>query len=178
MKRIFITMLLACIAVVAFAQNSILRPRMEIAEFESEENNVSLEVFYMNDETPRVYYLSLGNLGIGGDIVQIQFDPIFELFIPLGNTLDEAIEKMKDIQDMYKQPRLATTDIVGCFAVGYPNDERLTVKVTSRRLLTSKILEFSIPEEGLVRATHITRSEFNSILNTLKLYRKLHPNEQ
>lgn len=30
------------------------------------------------------YYLSVGHLGIGGDILQINFDRIFELFLPLG----------------------------------------------------------------------------------------------
>ena len=178
MKRLFVTILLAAAATVALAQNSILRPRVEIAEVETEETNTELEVFYMNDESPRVYYLSLGHLGIGTDIIQVQFDPVYELFIPLGSTLDEAIEKMKEIQAWYKQPRQWNTEITGSFAVAYPKDEPVTVTVTSRRLLGSKILEFSLPYDELVRATHITKSNFTSILNALKFYRKLHPKEQ
>ena len=99
MKRFLATLLLASAAAVAFAQNSLIRPRMEIAE--SEENGISLEVFYMDDESPRVYYLSLGHLGVGSDIVQIQFDPLYELFIPLGNTLEESIGKMEEIKEYY-----------------------------------------------------------------------------
>jgi hypothetical protein len=178
MKRLFITLLLACAAVVAFAQNPILRQRMEIAEIETGEDNIHLQVFYMDDESPRVYYLSLGDLGIGGDIVQVHFDPVYELFIPLGNTLDEAIDKMKDIQDYYKQPRLWSTEITGNFAVAYPSQDPITVTVTSRRLLTTRLLEFSIPADDLVRATHISRSDFTSMLNAVKLYRKIHPNEK
>ena len=54
------------------------------------------------------------------------------------------------------------------------------MKVTSRKLLSAKILEFSLPSgsEGMVRATHIQKSEFGSLLTSLKVYRKLHPKEQ
>ena len=180
MKRTLITLALVCLSCFAFAQNSsILRQRLEIAEISSEEHNTTLEVFYMDDENPRVYYLSLGGLGIGGDIVQIDFDPIYELFIPLGGNLDEAIAKLEELKDLYKMPRLDKTEITGCFAAAYPNDSRVQVTVTSRMFILSKLLEFSLPTEteGLVRATHIYKSDFNSILNSVKLYKKLHPKE-
>ena len=98
MKKTILLIVLAFIGIGAFAQkSSLLRQRMEIVELESETSNVNLQVFYMNDENPRVYYLSLGNLGVGIDLVQIDFDPVFELFIPLGGTLEEAIAKMEEI---------------------------------------------------------------------------------
>lgn len=178
MKRLFVTILLAAAATVAFAQNPILRQRMEIAQVETEETATELEVFYMDDESPRVYYLSLGHLGIGTDIIQVQFDPVYELFIPLGNTLDESIDKMKDIQAWFKQPRQWSTEIGGSFAALYPGSDPVNVTVTSRRLLGTKILEFSLPSDELVRATHITKSDLTSMLNTLKIYRKLHPKEK
>ncbi|MBR4778886.1 MAG: hypothetical protein IK011_03250 [Bacteroidaceae bacterium] len=181
MKRIFATLALVCVTVFAFGQNSsILRPRVEIAEASSEEHGTDMEVFYMNDESPRTYYLSLGNLGIGGDIVQLDFDPVFELFIPLGGNVEEAIAKMEEIKALYKMPRFSQTEITGSFAALYPTGEPVTVTVTSRRFLLSKVLEFSLPVQGsdsLVRATHIYRSDFNSLLTTLKIYRKLHPKE-
>ena len=106
MKKLIITIALAFLSVFAFAQTSkVLRPRIEIAQVETEDiKTVAMEVFYMNDESPRMYYLSLGNLSIGGHIVSIEMDPLFELFIPLGNTLDEAIAKMEEIKAMYKMP--------------------------------------------------------------------------
>lgn len=183
MKRIIATLGLACLTAFAFAQNaSILRPRIEIAETETEiaeAIETSLEVFYMDDESPRMYYLSLGNLGVGTDIVQLNFDPVFELFVPLGGTLEEAIAKMEEIKDFYNQPRLSTTELTGCFALAYPNDEAVTITVTRRQLAFTKLLEFSLPtgSEGIVRATHISRSDFNSLLSSLKFYKKLHPNE-
>ena len=173
----------ACIATIAFAQNtSILRPRMEIAEVETEVADMvdtQLEVFYMNDESPRMYYLSLGNLGVGTDIVQIDFDPVFELFIPLGGTLEEAVAKMEEIKGFYALPKLSTAELSGSFALAYPNDNVVTVTVTRRQLILTKLLEFSIPtgSEGIVRATHISKSDFSSLLSSVKLYRKLHPNE-
>ena len=132
MKRVFATLVLAFVAVLALAQNSsvssILRPRIEIAE--CSENDMEMEVFYMNDESPRMYYLSLGNLGVGTGIIQIDYEPV-------------------------------------------------TFTVTSRRLLASKILEFSIPTktEGIVRATHVYKGNFNSLMGALKLYKGLHPKE-
>ena len=179
MKKFITTIALACVTVLAFAQSSsILRPRIEIAEYE-ENDNTLMEVFYMNDESPRVYYLSVGNLGVGTNIIQIGFDPAFELFIPLGGNLEEAIAAMEELKAFYKQPKLSTMEIQGLFSVAYPTGEPVTITVTSRRFLFSKILEFSIPteSEGIVRATHISRSKFKSLLGTVKIYKALHPHE-
>jgi len=179
MKNLFASFALACLSVFSFAQNpSIIRPRIEIAESGSEED-VGLMVFYMDDESPRTYYLSLGPLGIGTEIVQVGFDPIFELFIPLGNTLDEAIAKMEEIKGFYQLPKKETAEIEVCFAALYPNDTRVTATVTPRRLLISRMLEFSIPTdtEGVVRATHIDKSDFSILLGGLKLHKRLHPSE-
>ena len=185
MKRFFTAALFAFLTVFAYAQNSsVLRQRMELANVETEVGGVfrtELEVFYMDDENPRVYYLSVGNLGIGSDIVQLKFDPVFELFIPLGNSLEEAVEKMGEIRDLYKQPRLSATDLTGIFAAGYPNGNINTVTVTRRQRLSTQLLEFSIPVEGddnLVRATYIGRNDFGSLLTSLKIYKKLHPKEK
>lgn len=185
MKRLITTIALVSIAILAFAQKpSVIRPRIEVAEVEADVDGAfssSLEVFYMNDENPRTYYLSLGNLGIGGDIIQVDFDPLYELFIPLGGTLEEAISKMEEIRDLYKQPKLTESEIEGCFSIAYPSKDLVSVKVTRRQLLTSKILEFSLPVKGsesLVRATHISKGDFGGLLTTLKVFRKLHPKEK
>ena len=184
MKKVLLSLALVCVTVLSFGQNnSILRPRIELVEVETEIDEAfttELEVFYMNDENPRMYYLSLGHLGVGTDIIQVQFDPVFELFIPLGGTLDEAIAKMQEIKDFYKAPRKSTMELNSCFAVAYPNNEIIPVKVTRRQFVT-KVLEFSLPTEGtqpLVRATHIGKNDFGSLLSSLKLYKKLHPKEK
>ena len=179
MKKLIITLALACVAVLAFGQQKkVLRPRLEVAQVESD--GLEIEVFYMDDESPRTYYLSLGNLGIGGHLVSIDMDPLFELFIPLGNTLEESIAKMEEIKEFYKQPRLSTMEIIGNFSTVYPTDELINVTVTRRQRLFSKVLEFSIPTAGsetVVRNTHISKVDFNSLLGSLKIYKKLHPKE-
>ena len=175
MKKLLAAFVLACMTIAAVAQNSILRPRVEIAELE--DDSCSLEVFYMNDELPRVYYLSVGNLGIGNHVIQIVFDPIVELFIPIGNTLDEAIATMEQLKAFYKEPKKSTMEITGIFSAAYPNDNIVPVTVTSRRFIFTKQLEFSIPTEGMVRATRIPRSDFSSLLLSVKMYRGIHPNE-
>lgn len=184
MKKFVITALLALAATAAFAQNSALRPRVEIAQVESEVGGIvetALEVFYMNDESPRMYYLSLGHLGFGNDIVQIDIDPLTELFIPLGSTVGEAVGKLEEIKALYNMENLETTELEGYFSILYPDTSNpVTVTVTRRQLLASKLLEFSVPAKGsevLLRARHISRSDFSQIVGGVKFYKKLHPKQ-
>jgi len=158
---------------------------MEIVQSEEEAIDglvrTNLEVFYMADEEPRTYYLSLGRLGLGGDIVQIEVNPLFELFIPLGNTLEEAIAKMEEIKDFFKQPKLSTMELTGSYALAYPTDELVTITLTRRQLIVSKVVEFSIPAPGsdtVVQATYVSKGEFGGLTTSLKIYKKLHPKEK
>lgn len=182
MKRLLLTIALVFVAVTAFSQNKLLRPRIEIAELENDVtvDAIEMEVFYMDDESPRMYYLSLGHIGIGTDIVQVDFDPVFELFVPLEGTIQEAIAKMEEIKTWFKEERLTEHELSGFFSLAYPGGDPVSIKVTSRRLLASKILEFSLPTgtDGIVRATHIGKAEFGSLLSSVKIYKRLHPKQQ
>ena len=176
MKKLFITLCLACVALFSFAQNTALRQRLEIVEVEINDGETMLEVFQMADNGR--YYLSVGHLGIGDDIIQFQVDPVFELFIPLGETLEESMGTLRQLQEHLKQPVGQTIEIQGCLSMAYPNDQWETVKVTTRQFLFSKLLEFSLERDGYIRATHIARSEFNSLVTSANFYQKLHPNEK
>lgn len=185
MKKFVIALALVCVTIGAFAQKKVVRPRMEIVQSEEEAINglvsTSLEVFYMGDEDPRTYYLSVGHLGIGGDIVQIEVNPLFELFIPLGNTLEEAIAKMEEIKAFFKQPKLSTMELTGSYALAYPTDELVTITLTRRQAIASKLVEFSIPAPGsdtVVQATYVSKGEFGGLTSSLKFYKKLHPKEK
>jgi hypothetical protein len=70
-------------------------------------------------------------------------------------------------------------ELTGCFAALYPNENIVTVTATRRQVLSSKLVEFSLPtgDERFVRATYISKSDFGSLLGTLKIYKKLHPKE-
>ena len=153
--------------------------RMELATVETEVGGyetAQMEVFQMRDSG--TYWLSVGHLGIGTDLVQLEFDPVFELFIPLGNTLEEALAKMKEFQAFYKEPRLSTMEVQGCLAAMYPGENFEPVTITSRRLLGAKILSFSVQRDDFVRATYISKSDFNSLVFSLKAYKALHPKEK
>ena len=180
-NRILLVLLFAAMSVMASAQ--VLEKaanRLELCTVETEygENSLSgeIEVFQMKDTGK--YWLSVGHLGIGGDIVQLNFDPVYELFIPLGDTIDEAIETMKDIKAFYSKPRLTKMEVQGCLAAMYPSENMETVTLTSRRLLGSKIMEFSVKRDDLVRANYITKANFGSLLSSLKFYKKLHPKQK
>lgn len=179
-KRIIIALLLALTPIMSSAQ--VLEKaakRMELVSVESEIGEAfttELSVFQMDDD--HSYWLSVGHPGIGSEIVQLKFDPVYEMFIPLGDTLDEAIETMKDLLDIYSRPRLYSTEVQGCLAAMYPDGEKLEpVTITSRRVLLTKILSFAVQRDDFVRSTFIDRSDFNSLVTSLKLYKKIHPKE-
>lgn len=180
MKKIFTILVLAAVCTTASAQ--VLQKasqRLELATLETEIGGfetAELEVFKMNDTG--TYWLSVGHLGIGTDLLQLQFDPVYELFIPLGDSLEEAVEKMNELKAFYKKPRLSEMQIDGCLAALYPGENFEPVTVTSRRLLGSKILSFSVKRDDLVRATYITKSDFGALVFSLKGYKALHPNEK
>lgn len=180
MKKFLTILALAAVCTTASAQ--VLEKasqRLELTTLETELGGfetASLEVFKMNDTG--TYWLSVGHLGIGTDLLQLQFDPVYELFIPLGDSLEEAVEKMNELKAFYKKPRLSEMQIDGCLAALYPGENFEPVTVTSRRLLATKILSFSVKRDDLVRATYITKADFGSLVLGLKSYKALHPKEK
>ena len=41
----------------------------------------------------------------------------------------------------------------------------------------SKILEFSVQREGYMRAAHMQKGEFDTLVRGVKFYQRLHPKE-
>ena len=162
----------------AFAQESVIPQRLELTSIDVNDGERTLEVFNMPQDDQNHYFLSVGHLGIGDDVIQIQFDPIFELFIPLGDTLDEAMETLNLLKNTSKDSPGTTIELEGCLAAGFPNDKLEPVKITARRFLFSRLLEFAIEREDYIRSTHIARSDISSIVTSMNLYRKIHPNEE
>lgn len=178
MKKIITMLALLAWSVAAFAQDPLSRPLMEIAEVEINDGDVSLAVYDVPDADQHAYYLCVGRLGIGDDIVQIQIDPLFQLFIPLGGTLEEAQAKMEEFRGVANMPSGEGMETLGTLALTTPVTGKLEpVYLNSRRFIFQRIIEFSVKRDGYVRATHISRGNFSSLLSGLKLYRKIHPNE-
>ncbi|MBP5218222.1 MAG: hypothetical protein J6Z47_04665 [Bacteroidales bacterium] len=177
MKKLLFLIPLLVWSVAATAQEKKIPQRLQLAEVEINDGAVSLEVFNMPKDSVNNYYLSVGTLGIGDDVIQINFDPLFELFIPLGETLTDAMIALQQMQGLYKTSPGTFMEVQGCLAPAFPNDKLEPVKVTYRRFLVSKLLEFSVQREGYIRATHIPKTDFGALVTSMKLYRKIHPNE-
>ena len=169
-KSILLT-LVALLPFAAGAQKSNIPQRNEIVQANG------YEVFNSPKDGQNRYYLSVGHLGIGDAVVQVNFDPAFELFIPLGNSLSEAIATLEGLKAQCKQPRRTQTHTLGCLAFGFPKEELETVDVITRRTLLQRQLEFSISREGYRRAAYVTKSEIGSLLSGVKLYHRIHPKE-
>lgn len=156
-----------------------LSKRKEIAVIEEDDNGFTrLELFSMDRDDGEAYYLSVGCLGYGDRFIQVYIDPFHELFIPLGTTLDEAEATLQQLKDFFKQPKGATMEIMGCFNSFIPDDNRESVTLTHTRLLLNDQIRFSIEREDELRATFVSRSDINSMLSSLKFYRKIHPKKR
>ncbi len=149
--------------------------RLELVKVENEVE--TFEVFKLPQGDAFNYYLSVGHLGFGDEVLQVMIDPLFELFIPLGGTVAEALESMQNIQQIFKEAPGTSMESEGCLAFGVPNDKREPVKITLIKPLLSKTLEFSIRREEYMRAAHIQKSEFDSLVRGVKFYQKIHPKE-
>ncbi|MBR5042756.1 MAG: hypothetical protein IKX67_05915 [Bacteroidales bacterium] len=185
MKKYFIILSLLVWSFAAFAQQAKIPQRLELVTVDlqvgdddsllsAEEN---LEVFNMPIDGENHYYLSVGHLGIGDDIIQFNIDPIFELFIPIGDTVAEALEYLQGLQALFNGPKNGSIETEGCLAAAFPNDNMEKVTVTYQKVLVTNLLAFSVERTGCTRATHIPKSQFNSLIRSLKIYRKLHPKE-
>ena len=178
-RRFLAILLVAAFPAVASAQFSQIPQRNAIFQAEIETNGIpeSFEVFDKPVDGVHDYYLSVGHLGIGDAVIQVNFDPLYELFIPLGNTLDEALETLKDLQDLYRTEPGTVTTVPGCLAFGFPDGNIEDVKVTYRKQIFSNLLEFTLEREGYQRSTFVNKSNFNSIVSGVKFYKKLHPKD-
>lgn len=171
-------LVLAILPVLASGQS--IPQRLELVQIEKEIDSFSvetLEVFNMPEEGANHYYLTVGRLGFGDEVVQVLFDPISELFIPLGDTVAEALESLQQIQALFKQQPGASLETTGCLAIGFPNGNREPVRVKYMKPVLSKILEFSVQREGYMRAAHMQKGEFDTLVRGVKFYQRLHPNE-
>ena len=179
MKKIICILTVLVMALNANAQLSKIPQRLEIAIVEDEENGTSeFEVFNSPKDGKNAYWLSVGHLGFGDEVVQVLFDPAFELFLPLGSNLTEALANLQRMQELLKQAPGTEIELIGCLAFGFPNDKFEVVKVSHRKALLSHSLMFSVEREGYIRATDVPKSQFGSLVSGVKFYSKLHKKER
>ena len=177
-KLICILAVLVCWTVAVSAQGSKIPQRLELVEIEQENTGERVEVFNMPKDGANHYYLSVGKLGFGDKVIQVYFDPIFELFIPLGDSLTEAMEKLNELKALCKSPVNTAIETEGCLALGFPGDKMEKVTITHKKVLLGHSLSFSVEREGYIRMTYVSKSEINSLAGSVKFYSKIHPKEK
>ena len=175
MKKALTALLLAVVSIQCVAQESKIPLMFEIKSATC--NGEKISVLDARQDDTHNYYLCAGHLGIGDEVIQVMFDPVSVLFIPLGHTVAEALETMQKIQALFNEPEGTSIEVPGCLAVVFPNDELETVRITLRKPLLSTLLEFSVQRQEHIRATHIPKGQFNALVGGIKFYGKLRPNE-
>lgn len=180
MKR-FITLLAAMPLLFAAcnlsAQSTIgpLAVRASIVEIDN--NGLYCDVFSIVLDGQKQYYMSAGHVYMGDEVVKVQIEPMTEMFVFLGDTMDEAIEAMQNMKLWFNLPSGTINEVDGSFSIAQPKLEKETIRVTSMRPLLTRQLEFAVMRGDAVVAAHVIKSDFNSLLSGLKTYRKLHPKE-
>ena len=178
MKKLLLLLPFLAWSFSVLAQEPLIPQRYEIVELETDDGDTTYEVINMRCGDQNQYWLNVGLLGHGDEIVQVVFDPVFHLYIPLGDTLDEAIENLTQLRDLSKEKLGTTVEMTGCLTPLIPKADKLeTVTVTVCKPILTRHLEFILQREGYVRATYVSKSTLSSLLSSLKIYRKLHPRE-
>jgi len=177
MKRI--TILFAALLCTAglFAQSSKLPVVKDIVVIENENTGQAISIVNIPLDGVNRYFLHVGNMGIGDKIVQVEVDPVYRLYIPLGNNITDAVAKMEELKTLYKEPKGTMREIQGSFKPFFPTEETETVQVYKFKLLFENKLQFVIERDGYERVAYLPKSEFNSLLRGLKFHGKLYPSE-
>ena len=160
-----------------FAQTTKLHNVKEIVTIENENTGKTVEVVNIPIDGVNHYWLHVGNMGIGDKIVQINLDPVYRLYIPLGGNITEAVAAMEDLKTLYKEPKGTMREIQGSFKPFFPTEGLETVRVYRHQPLLTNQLQFVIERDGYERVAYLAKSEFSSLLRGLKLYGKMHKSE-
>ena len=179
MKRILVCALAALMTIAAFGQTKKIPQRLEISQVEVNDGAVELEVFVMPVGEEKHYYLSVGTVGIGDDLFQLNIDPVSELFVYLGYSLAETLESFEQMKALYKTELGTSIQMPGCLSVAWPHEEKMEpVTITFRKPLISKMLEFSVDRGRYLSATFIGKGDLGALITGVKLYKKIHPKEK
>ena len=179
MKRLITAIAAAALlltSIPASAQLDKLAARESVIELETESN--IFEIFTMEIEGQNHYYLSLGKTGLGNHFIQVNIDPVSEMFVLLGDTIDEAIETMSTFKAWFKEPLGKVGQVQGCISMFMPEKDTEPLDVITGKFLLTRYMEFSVEREGVVVASNIHKDEIGSLLTSLKIERKLRPNKK
>lgn len=178
LKRLFAVLLIAALPFLANAQISGIPVIEEIIRTNTVNNSSEPKItFNMPQDGVDHYYLCVGHLGIGDEILQVYFDPVTQLYIPLGNTIDEALGTLDKLLDLLKEDPGTQIQLPGCLAFPFPTDELEQIDITCNKVLFGRNLEFCVHRSDHIRATFIEKSDVKAMISGLKFYRKIYPDK-
>ncbi len=178
MKRIIAIAVLALACTSLFAQTGKLPTVKELVTIENENTGETVDIVNIPVDGVNHYYLHVGTMGIGNKVVQVNVDPVGRLYIPLGDNITDAIAFMEELKTLFKEPKGTMREIQGSFKPFFPGEDLETVRVYRHQPFLSNQLQFVIERGGYERVTYLDKSEYNSLLRSLKLYVKIHPSEK
>ena len=180
MKKWFITALLGLLPFLSFAQ---IPQRLEIASIDRSDREdmeeLVLEAFWIPREDHNDYYLSVGNADFNKNKV-LFFDPLTEGFIYAGTSVDDVLNLLSELIELVSDKKGATKTFQGEASVAYPRGDMgpVLVEVANKGLLGGKRLDFIIASGDRQLVFRRTAFDLKSLNTSVKLYKKLHPNQK
>ena len=178
MKKLAILLCCLLLGTAATAQKRGIPDLREVAEVEREDGRLVLEVVNLHKDGVNHYFLNVGRIATGNKIIQIEMDPFHCLYIPLGSGLDEAVQVMERIKGLFKEANGTSMDLQGTYGLLLPGKHLERIILTKNKFLLANQIEFRLDREGPVMCTYVAKSDFSSLLSSVKFYRKLHPKER
>lgn len=182
MKKVLTTLALACFTLISFAQNIPAGIRMEVAEFEMNQNEYSVFTYKDADGTYG-YYLSLGRaynlLESSRDgVVTSSLDHVDETCILIGENSDEAMATLDELLGLLSKAPGTTLEFPCRLTTGA---DRLGEASTAtcrvvKRALEGKRLNFQFQTGRRTAEADLTKSAIKSLKLNFKINIKLHPN--
>ena len=175
-KIVFLFFAVLCTAGL-FAQTNKIPTVKEIVSVENENVNQAVQIVNIPVDGINHYWLHVGNMGIGNKVVQVELDPVYQLYIPLGDNITDAVAYMEELKTLFKEPKGTKREIQGSFKPFFPGENLETIQVFKYKPLLTNQLQFVIERDGYERVAYLSKSDFNTLLNGLKFHGKLYPSE-
>lgn len=175
MRKAVTLLVSAVLSIGLYASNSsfpVIYDITKVGEGADEQSVVNMPRDGVND-----YYLFVGPMGIGNDVISVQVDPVNHLFVPLGNTLVDALARLEEIKALFDNPVGTVTQMDAGFGPLVPDANPKTLRVTRQRVIFTNQLQFALDFPEYVRTAYLTRSDLNSLISGVKFYSKLHPKD-
>ena len=163
MKKLFVSLALACMAICSYAQQDIkARDRMELASVETNDNEITLYKVKEADGNSG-FYLVASHVLVSFSLEILESTTSFSsadgTLLYFGASADEAMDKLDALIDLFSEQAGAQME--------FTCRDGSTVAATLRKGLFGKYLD--------IQDTNVSKSDIKSLKASFKIARKLHP---